>query len=158
MGREIERKFLLRGDDWRQLGTGVLYRQGYLTSGEGCTVRVRVAGEQGYLTIKSATTGISRAEYEYAIPLVEAMELLDRLCQRPLIEKTRYRIPWQTVVWEVDEFAGENQGLIMAEVELTDPDQALDLPDWIGEEVSGDSRYFNSNLVKHPFREWGQPV
>jgi adenylate cyclase len=158
MGREIERKFLVRSDDWRQLGAGVLYRQGYLTSSAGCTVRVRVAGEQGYLTIKSATTGISRAEYEYAIPLGEAMELLDTLCQRPLIEKTRYRIPWQTVVWEVDEFAGENQGLILAEVELTSPDQPLDLPDWIGEEVSGDPRYFNSNLVKYPFREWGQPV
>ncbi|MFM7427551.1 MAG: CYTH domain-containing protein [Elainella sp.] len=157
MGREIERKFLVRGDDWRQLGAGLLYRQGYLTSGEGCTVRVRVAGERGYLTIKSATTGISRAEYEYAIPMAEAMELLDTLCQRPLIEKTRYRIPWRTVVWEVDEFAGENQGLIVAEVELTHPDQPLEVPDWIGEEVSGDPRYFNSNLVKNPFRNW-KPV
>lgn len=158
MGREIERKFLVRGEAWRQLGVGVLYRQGYLSSGQGCTVRVRVAGEQGYLTIKSATTGISRAEYEYAIPVAEAMELLDTLCQRPLIEKTRYRVPWQTVVWEIDEFAGENQGLIVAEVELAHADQPLDLPDWIGEEVSGDPRYFNSNLVKYPFQQWNQPV
>lgn len=154
MAVEIERKFLVKGDDWRSLAIGAVYRQGYLASEQGCVVRVRVVSGQGYLTIKGAPQGIIRAEYEYAIPFTDATALLDTLCQRPLIEKTRYRIPWQTVVWEVDEFAGENQGLIVAEVELADPEQVIELPDWIGEEVSHDSRYFNSNLVKHPFSRW----
>lgn len=154
MGTEIERKFLVRGESWRSLAQGVLYRQGYITSGKDCTVRVRVAGEQGYLTLKGATEGISRAEYEYAIPLQDATELLNTFCQRPLIEKTRYRILWGDLVWEVDEFAGENQGLIMAEVELADPAQTVALPDWIGEEVSADPRYFNANLANHPFQSW----
>jgi adenylate cyclase len=169
MAVEIERKFLVRGDSWRPLASGSLYRQGYLTSsqeGRTCTVRVRVADGQGYLTIKGATTGISRAEYEYAIPVNEAAELLDTLCHRPLIEKTRYRLPYQSLdqsadqsvspdlVWEIDEFAGENQGLIVAEIELSDPEQPLDLPDWIGEEVSGDPRYFNASLVEYPFCRW----
>jgi adenylate cyclase len=154
MATEIERKFLVRGQEWRQLATGVIYRQGYIASSKDCTVRVRVAGNQGYLTIKGGTQGISRAEYEYAIPLTDAMELLDTLCQQPLIEKTRYRVPWHGVVWEVDEFVGENQGLTIAEVELTDPEQVLDLPDWIGEEVSHDPRYFNANLARHPFSRW----
>jgi CYTH domain-containing protein len=154
MAIEIERKFLVQGDAWRQLATGVVYRQGYVASTASCTVRIRVAGDQGYITLKGGTEGISRAEYEYAIPLQDATEMLDTLCQRPLIEKMRYRVPWQNVVWEIDEFWGENQGLIMAEVELTDPQQQLTLPDWIGEEVSGDPRYFNSNLAKHPFSLW----
>lgn len=155
MGVEIERKFLVRDDSWRPLATGTVYRQGYLASDKGCTVRVRVAGEQGYLTIKGMTQGFQRAEYEYAIPLADATELLDTLCQRPLIEKTRYRLPLHGVIWEIDEFAGENQGLIMAEVELKTADQVLVLPDWIGEEVSSDPRYYNSNLAKVPFSQWG---
>jgi CYTH domain-containing protein len=151
---EIERKFLVKGDGWRSLTSGLVYRQGYLTAETGCTVRIRVAGEQGYITIKGATAGISRAEYEYGIPLADATELLDTLCQRPLIEKTRYRIPQGEITWEVDEFAGENQGLIIAEVELSDANQLVELPDWIGQEVSHDPRYFNSNLAKHPFTRW----
>lgn len=154
MAIETERKFLLQGDGWRKLATGVVYRQGYIASSPNCTVRVRVAGDRGYLTLKGPSEGISRAEYEYDIPLTDATELLDTLCQRPLIEKTRYRVPWQDVVWEIDEFAGENQGLIVAEVELTNAQQVLELPDWIGEEVSGDPRYFNSNLAKVPFSRW----
>lgn len=154
MGTEIERKFLVKGAGWRSLAQGVVYRQGYITASPDRTVRVRVAGDQGYLTLKGASQGISRSEYEYAIPLQDATEMLDQLCQRPLIEKTRYRIPWGDVVWEVDEFAGENQGLIMAEVELTDPDQTVTLPEWIGAEVSADPRYFNANLARHPFRNW----
>lgn len=154
MGIEIERKFLVRHDGWRNLAEGLLYRQGYLTRSPGCTVRVRIAGEQGYLTIKGATAGISRAEYEYGIPLADATELLE-LCQPPLIEKTRYRIPAAAgLVWEVDEFGGENQGLIVAEIELTDVEQQIELPDWIGSEVSNDSRYFNANLAKQPFSRW----
>lgn len=154
MGIEIERKFLVR-DGWRGLAEGILYRQGYLASRPGCTVRVRAAGNQGYLTIKGGTAGISRAEYEYSIPLEDAVQLLDSLCQPPLIEKTRYRIRVASgLVWEVDEFAGENQGLIIAEVELSHADQSIELPDWIGLEVSDDPRYFNANLAKHPFGRW----
>ena len=155
MGTEIERKFLVQNDNWRALGQGKLYRQGYLTTNPDCTVRVRIAGDQGYLTIKGATTGISRAESEYGIPLEDAAQLLDTLCQPPLIEKTRYRIPAaKGLVWEVDEFAGENQGLIIAEIELPNAEQSVELPDWIGPEVSNDPRYFNSNLSKHPFSRW----
>ncbi|BAT54753.1 hypothetical protein NOS3756_37260 [Nostoc sp. NIES-3756] len=153
MAKEIERKFLVNGDSWRQLGEGSLYRQGYIAS-QGATVRVRIAGNQGYLTIKGPTVNFSRSEFEYPIPLADAEEMLDTLCDRPLIEKTRYKIEWSGLVWEVDEFAGANQGLIIAEVELTDEAQQVEIPDWIGTEVTGDARYFNSYLVKHPFGEW----
>ena len=153
MPKEIERKFLVNGDSWRQLGEGSLYRQGYIPS-QGATVRVRIAGNQGYLTIKGPTVNFSRSEFEYPIPLADAQEMLDTLCDRPLIEKTRYKIEWAGLVWEVDEFAGANQGLILAEVELTDEAQQVEIPDWIGTEVTGDPRYFNSYLVKHPFAKW----
>ena len=154
MGIEIERKFLVRGDQWRSLGTPVRYRQGYLVADIKRSVRVRVAGDHGLITIKGSTEGITRAEYEYEIPRADAEAMLDQLCNRPLIEKNRTKISLNGVVWEVDEFFGANQGLIMAEVELNSPQQAIDLPDWIGEEVSTDPRYFNSNLVQHPFTEW----
>ncbi len=154
MAIEIERKFLIQGDGWRELALGTVYRQGYLASGSERTVRVRIAGNSAYLTIKSASVGISRAEFEYEIPIADAAQMLDTLCDRPLIEKTRYKILHEGILWEVDEFSGENQGLIVAEVELTDPDRAFALPDWIGQEVSDDPRYFNSNLVKHPFQDW----
>ncbi|MCU0566099.1 MAG: CYTH domain-containing protein [Oculatellaceae cyanobacterium Prado106] len=155
MGTEIERKFLVKGDAWRTLGTPTAFRQGYIVAQAERTVRVRIAGEKGYLTLKGISEGISRLEFEYEIPLADAAELLDTLCDRPLIEKVRYRIAIDSLVWEVDEFSGDNQGLILAEVELTEPDQPVVLPPWIGEEVSGDRRYFNSYLVQHPFREWG---
>jgi CYTH domain-containing protein len=154
MPTEIERKFLVKGDEWRTLATGTVYRQGYLSTKKGCTVRVRLVGNQGYLTIKGSTKGISRAEYEYPIPAEDAQEMLGNLCEPPLIEKTRYKIEFAGLTWEVDEFAGENQGLIIAEVELTDENQIIELPDWIGKEVSDDSRYFNANLVQHPFSQW----
>ncbi|AFY61674.1 CYTH domain-containing protein [Synechococcus sp. PCC 6312] len=155
MGLEIERKFLVQGQAWRKIAeTGVSYAQGYLTREVGRSVRVRVAGDQGFLTIKSATTGISRREYEYQIPVDEAWELLKHLCYQPLIKKTRYRIEQAPLVWEVDEFWGENQGLILAEVELSHPEQALVIPDWIGREVSQDHRYFNAYLNQHPYQEW----
>ena len=154
MAIEIERKFLIQNDDWRNLALGTVYRQGYLATDAARTVRVRIAGNSAYLTIKSASVGISRAEFEYEIPIADAAQMLDTLCDRPLIEKTRYKIQHQGMLWEVDEFDGENRGLILAEVELTDPNQALVLPDWIGQEVSDDPRYFNSNLVKHPFQSW----
>lgn len=156
MAIEIERKFLVTGDGWRTLGQGKVYRQGYIARGQGRTVRVRIAGDQGYLTIKGAAQGLARPEFEYAIPLADAEQLLAGLCDRPLIEKTRYRVPWSGLVWEIDEFWGDNQGLILAEVELTDEHQAIDRPDWIGEDVSHDTRYYNANLVNYPFCQWGK--
>lgn len=154
MATEIERKFLVKGDQWRSLATGTLYRQGYLSTKKGCSVRVRLAGNQGYFTIKGATQGCSRAEYEYPIPAEDAQEMLDNLCEAPLIEKTRYKIEYAGLTWEVDEFAAENQGLIIAEVELTDENQSIELPEWIGKEVSDDPRYYNANLVENPYSQW----
>jgi CYTH domain-containing protein len=118
------------------------------------TVRVRTVGDQGFLTVKGITVGASRSEYEYEIPVADANEMLDRLCERPLIEKTRYRIPHGGLVWEIDEFEGENRGLVTAEVELKDQQQAVTPPNWVGEEVTGDPRYFNANLVAKPFSSW----
>ncbi len=140
MATEIERKFLVNHDGWRNLGSRTLYRQGYLVREKGLAVRVRIAGETGYLTIKGATVGVSRLEYEYTIPVSEAREMLDNLCDKPIIEKFRYSIEFGNLLWEIDEFLGENEGLILAEVELSDENQPFDRPDWIGEEVSGDPR------------------
>ncbi|MBE9077933.1 CYTH domain-containing protein [Romeria aff. gracilis LEGE 07310] len=154
MPQEVERKFLVQSDGWRGLAEGTVYRQGYLCAEPGRTVRVRVAGDRGYLTIKGPTQGIGRAEYEYLIPLAEAEEMLDTLCLGALIEKTRYCIPVDGLIWEVDEFSGENAGLVVAEVELEDENQAVTCPDWVGEEVSGDVRYYNASLVRCPFGEW----
>ena len=154
MAQEIERKFLVQHETWRTLAEGRYYCQGYIPTQGKQTVRVRIVGEQGYLTLKGPTAGLSRLEFEYDIPLVDAQTMLRELCQMPLIEKYRYRIPLDDVVWEVDDFLGENQGLILAEVELTHAEQEVALPSWIGEEVTGDPRYYNSNLVKHPFKDW----
>ena len=154
MATEIERKFLVNGNRWRTLGTGIVYCQGYISTTNGATVRVRIVGERGYLTIKGLTVGTSRPEFEYPIPIEDAQEMLNTLCDRPLIEKIRFTIEQADLIWEVDEFLGENQGLIIAEVELTDENQVIELPDWIGVEVSNDTRYFNANLAKHPFNKW----
>jgi len=154
MGAEIERKFLVTGRDWKPAAAGVLMRQGYLSLDPRRTVRVRIAGDHGFLTIKGLTTGISRREYEYAVPLQDATEMLEALCHRPLIEKTRYQIDVGGTRWEVDEFHGENDGLIVAEVELQAADQAYVRPGWIGQEVSRDARYFNSSLIESPYRLW----
>lgn len=155
MGKEIERKFLVKNDEYKSLAAGIVYRQGYLSTVKERTVRVRTVGEKGFLTIKGLTTGVSRAEFEYEVPSADADQMLDNLCERPLIEKTRYKIPSQGLVWEVDEFHGDNGGLTVAEVELSDEGQAFEKPAWVGEEVSGDPRYFNSNLIKSPFKTWG---
>ena len=154
MAKEIERKFLMANDTWRGLAQGKRYRQGYLSTVKERTVRVRTAGNKGYLTIKGISVGASRSEYEYDIPLADANQMLDQLCERPLVEKTRYRITHSGLVWEVDEFEGENRGLITAEVELKDEHQPVDIPAWIGQEVTGDARYFNANLVAKPFTRW----
>jgi adenylate cyclase len=154
MATEIERKFLVKDDSWRGLGPGSRYRQGYLSTDPERTVRARVVAGKGYLTIKGKTVNAARAEYEYSIPVQDAEEILDELCERPLIEKTRYRIDYQGLVWEVDEFEGENAGLVIAEVELASADQAVSLPGWIGEEVTADPRYYNANLIANPFSRW----
>ncbi|MBD2353113.1 CYTH domain-containing protein [Tolypothrix sp. FACHB-123] len=154
MAAEIERKFLVKGDSWRKLAQGSRYVQGYISTAKQATVRVRIVGNQGYLTIKGQSVQYTRSEYEYSIPVEDAQEMLDTLCDRPLIEKMRYRIEYGNLLWEIDEFHGVNQGLIVAEVELSDEQQQIELPIWIGEEVSHDAKYFNSNLVKHPFSEW----
>jgi len=154
MGKETERKFLVQGDVWRSLVKGTAYRQGYLNSAKERTVRVRTIADKGYLTVKGITTGATRAEYEYEIPAAEADAMLTALCEKPLIEKNRYKIQAGSHVWDIDEFFGENQGLVVAEVELTSEDQAFQKPEWIGGEVTGDPRYFNSNLIKHPFTRW----
>ena len=155
MGREIERKFLVRGDDWRSLGQATRYRQGYLSTVKERTVRVRTIADKGYLTIKGVTDGVSRAEFEYEIPIADANALLEGLCERPLIEKDRYEIRYGAHTWEVDVFFGDNTGLVMAEVELESEDQAFETPEWIGREVSDDPRYYNANLTANPFRDWG---
>ena len=154
MGTEIERKFLLKGDGWRALAKGTHYRQGYLNSAKERTVRIRTVGNKAFLTIKGITMGNTRAEYEYPIPFDECNAMLDSLAEKPIIEKSRYKIAVGELTWEVDEFFGDNKGLIVAEVELTSEAQKFDKPAWVGDEVSGDPRYFNSNLIKHPFTKW----
>jgi len=154
MATEIERKFLVTGEAWRALATASRYRQGYLSTDKQRTVRVRAVDGRGLLTVKGLSVGATRSEYEYEIPGADAEEMLDSLCEKPLVEKNRYTIPLGDVVWEVDEFFGVNAGLIVAEVELQSEDQAFAKPDWIGAEVTGDRRYFNANLVARPFSTW----
>jgi len=154
MAREIERKFLLANDDWEALAPQVLYRQGYLSSDRERTVRVRTAQQRGTLTVKGITVGMARTEFEYDIPFEDASQMLDQLCERPLIEKYRSRIVIGEFTWEVDQFLGDNAGLVLAEVELADETQRPELPPWVGEEVTGDPRYFNANLVRNPYARW----
>lgn len=154
MAQEIERKFLVGNDSWRAGAIGIRFRQGYLNTDPERTVRVRLEGDRGVLTIKGLSHGISRAEFEYPIPAAEAAILLDTLCLRPLIEKTRYRLKHGGHLWEIDEFSGDNAGLVLAELELSSEDEPFDLPPWVGVEVSSDPRYFNASLVRHPFRAW----
>jgi adenylate cyclase len=152
MAQETERKFLVKDDTWRAGNpSGLFYRQGYLSRAKEQVVRVRSAGGKGFLTVKGITRGISRAEYEYEIPVEDANHMLEDLCERPLIEKRRYEVPFEGMTWEVDEFLGGNLGLVLAEIELSDEGQEVILPPWVGEEVSGDPRYYNAYLVKHPF-------
>ena len=154
MGVEIERKFLVLDERWRTLGQGVSLRQGYLSSHPERVVRVRIEGDAAMLTIKGRSVGASRGEWEYPIPLADAEQFLALLCEQPLIEKKRYRIEHQGMLWEVDEFFGANAGLVVAEIELDSEDQPFSKPDWLGAEVTDDARYFNANLIKHPFSEW----
>jgi CYTH domain-containing protein len=158
MGLEIEKKYLVKDTSWKQQAKGVHYRQGYLSSNPERTVRVRTLENKAFLTIKGISAGAVRSEYEYEIPFTEALELLTQLCEKPIIEKIRYKITYKGLIWEVDEFSGENQGLLVTEVELTNEQQEIELPPWVGEEVTTDTRYYNANLIKHPFTKWQQQI
>ena len=153
MARETERKFLVSGADWRS-GDATRYRQGYLNLDKERTVRVRLAGDSACITVKGETRGATRKEFEYRIPPQDADEMLATLCHRPLIEKCRYRVRHGGLDWEIDEFFGDNAGLVVAEVELESEKQSIERPTWLGEEVTGDPRYYNASLVQHPFRTW----
>ena len=154
MAKEIERKFLVAHQAWREsVNTIHVYRQGYLSYDSERTVRVRATEVTGYLTIKGITEGLTRDEFEYEIPLADALALL-QLCERPAVEKKRYIVPNGAHVWEVDVFEGVNEGLVVAEIELGSEDEAFDKPNWLGNEVSGDRKYSNSELSLHPFKDW----
>lgn len=155
MALEIERKFLVTGYEWRK-AEGTVLRQGYLSTHPESTVRVRIEGARATLDVKGITRGATRSEYEYDIPTEDAAELL-RLCEPPLIEKVRRRLEHGGLVWEVDEFLGDNQGLVVAEVELDREDRPFTKPPWVGEEVTHDSRFYNANLVANPFTKWQNP-
>ncbi len=156
MGTEIERKFLVSGDGWRAGATGIAYLQGYLCNENSHSVRVRLAGDRAMLTVKGGGHGIERAEFEYAIPPADARQLLEQFSRGPLIEKTRYRVEHAGHTWEIDEFAGCNAGLVIAEVELGAVDEAVALPEWIGREVSTERRYFNASLSQRPYQDWDE--
>jgi len=152
---EIERKFLLSNNSWRdEVVKSSRIRQGYMGIIDKASVRIRIQGDKANINVKSATLDIRRMEYEYEIPLDEAEEMLDQLCNQPQIDKTRFIVKRDGHVWEIDEFYGDNEGLTVAEVELDDEDEEIIKPDWIGEEVTTDPRYYNVSLIKHPFKEW----
>src|ERR1700730_18689252 len=155
MPSEIERKFLIKPTAWKPATRGIEYRQGYLSSVKARVVRVRIAGEKAFLAIKGATQKLSRLEFEYPIPMAHAATMLGQLCERPLIEKTRYQQIVGSHTWEIDVFHGDNHGLIVAEVEVSSETEAFERPSWVAEEVSGDPRYFNDNLIMNPFKAWG---
>ena len=155
MAIEIERKFRLLDESWReQIGSSTLLRQGYLANTARVSVRVRLAGAEGWLSVKAMTPGVARAEYEAAIAATDANEMLDRLCEGPLIEKWRHIVLHDGSEWEIDEFLGENAGLVIAELELQSEDAAFTRPKWLGTEVTHDERYYNFRLSQHPWRQW----
>ena len=151
---EIERKFLVKNNNWQRDTKGTDYHQGYLSTDSSRTVRVRLEGKLGKITIKGKKIGIAGDEFEYLIPAKEAKYLLDKLCKKPTIKKKRYKITFAGLVWEVDVFEGKNKGLVIAEVELTSAEQIIKLPDWVGKEVTQDRRFRNANLVENPFAKW----
>jgi adenylate cyclase len=154
MGKEIERKYLVKPGAWAPQGEGTHFKQGYLSSQKERVVRVRIEGEAAKLTIKGVTTGVTRSEFEYPLPHEDAAILLDQLCEKPLIDKHRYVETHGGHAWEIDVFHGDNEGLVVAEVELSSENERPALPAWAGAEVSGDPRYFNSNLLRNPYKSW----
>ena len=157
MGVEIERKFLVTGEGWRAgADAGVAIAQGYLSSEPRLSVRVRLKGERGFLTVKGAATGCTRSEYEYEIPSADAAEMLRTLCLPEQIQKTRYHVPVGRHTWEVDVFHGANAPLVLAELELASADEAYDRPAWLGAEVTDDPRYLNAQLAANPYGSWAK--
>ncbi len=154
MAKEIERKFLVTSDAWRNLGEALPYCQGYLHSDENSVIRIRIQGDKARLTIKGRPTGIVRPEYEYPIPLHDAKELLALADQTQLIHKNRTKINYKGKVWEVDEFFGKNAGLVVAEIELQSENEVFEKPSWVGKEISEDPRYYNVSLAHHPYVDW----
>jgi adenylate cyclase len=155
MATEIERKYLVRSEAWRNhVRREIRYQQGYLANTEQCSVRVRIGGDAAHVNVKGATVGASRREFEYPVPVEDAQVMLRELCTGPIVEKTRYIVRHLDQDWEVDVFEGDNAGLVVAEIELDDEDQAVTLPDWVGEEVTYDIRYYNSQLAVTPFKQW----
>jgi adenylate cyclase len=154
MSQEIERKYLVKSNDYQSIGKPVYIHQGFLSTEKDRVVRIRIYGDDAFLTIKGVSKGIARAEFEYPVPLEDAKFMLENLCLRPTIEKYRYKIEYEGFTWEVDEFLGENEGLVVAEIELDHEGRQFPKPAWIGEEVTDDIRYFNANLVKNPYKNW----
>ncbi|MDO5570319.1 MAG: CYTH domain-containing protein [Bacteroidales bacterium] len=155
MAKEIERKFLVKDDSFEQLANPLYFHQGYLSSDIERTVRVRVEGTKAVITIKGRNSGMTRDEYEYEIPLYDAYEMLGNLCIKPTIQKFRYEIEYMGHIWQVDKFEGFNKGLVVAEIELSSENESFEKPEWIGEEVTGNPLYYNSNLISNPFSNWG---
>jgi adenylate cyclase len=158
MGTEVERKFLVVGEAWRDAVTSATrIVQGYIAASGTATVRVRIKGEHAYLTLKGASSGIARSEFEYEIPVADAEAMLAELATGPVIDKVRHLVPVGGHTWEVDVFSGDNAPLVMAEVELADADEPFVRPDWAGRDVSEDPRYYNANLAREPYSRWGPP-
>ncbi|MCD4697849.1 MAG: CYTH domain-containing protein [Bacteroidales bacterium] len=154
MGKEIERKFLIKNENFKKLTTGVLCIQGFLSTTKERVVRIRVMGEKAYLTIKGISKGATRTEFEYEIPVKDAEKMLLEMCLKPIIKKYRYHINYKGNIWEVDEFIEENKGLVIAEIEVQCEDDIIDIPSWVGKEVTGNPRYYNANLINLPFKDW----
>ncbi len=153
MAKEIERKFLVKGESWKSFGS-LEIRQGYLSTDKARTVRVRTKGGKAFLTVKGLTEGASRDEFEYEIPFEDGSYMLDKICEHPIVEKRRYLIEFAGKTWELDEFFGDNLGLVVAEIELGSEDEEFSKPDWVTDEVTSDSRYFNSSLIHNPYSKW----
>ena len=157
MATEIERKFLVINDDWRGIVESEMQIvQAYLGNNEFSSTRIRIQDDKANINIKSATLGISRTEFEYDIPVVDAQLIIDDLCIKPVIAKTRFIVEHMNHTWEIDVFSGDNEGLIVAEIELSSPDEAFEKPSWLGEEVSNDARYYNVCLVRNPYKTWSR--
>ncbi len=154
MAYEIERKFLVVNQSYRENAEGVLYKQAYLNSSSDRIVRIRIIGQKGYITIKGPSEGCKRLEFEYEIPYSDAQIMFECLCEKPILEKYRYKVNINDLTWEVDEFMGENKGLIIAELELPNEKHSFTIPNWLGQEVTNDPKYYNSNLIKNPFIKW----
>ncbi len=155
MAQEIEHKFLISNDSWKsKVHKSIKYKQGYMVSDQKRSVRIRISDNMAWINFKSAVVGTSRSEFEYEIPLQDGIDMLKQLCEQPILEKTRYFVHHDQHLWEIDVFEGDNQGLIVAEIELNKIDESFTIPDWAGQEVTHDLRYYNNSLCKTPFNKW----